>query len=232
MRRHRDGYTTVELLVVVGILALSAGLLLPAVQRVRLAAARVACSSNCRQYALASLSFEAQRGRLPALGGPCGHSWTADLTPHLDRMTDGRPGPLRCPAKDHADPRRSDYGAADSRLKGFVAVGPVGVRAVEVRDGMSHTLAFAELWAVPGEETPWCWDEPTRGVPAHVSRHARTTSCPPRRDGPGAMADHFAFGGPHPGGVVAGFGDGSCRPVGYDVAPSIWRALGTRAGRD
>lgn len=232
MRRTRPAFTLIELLVSVAIVALLVGLSLPAVQKARQAAELAACKSNCRQYPLAALAFEAKTGRLPAMGGPCGYGWAYDLTPHLDRMNDGTPGPLRCPAKDRADPRRSNYGAADSRLRGFVAAGSLGCRLVEVRDGTSHTLAFAEVWVVPGEMTPWCWDEPTRGVPAHVSRHARTTSVTPQTDGPGVAEDHFGFGGPHPHGVVSGFGDGSVRVIGYGVDPAVWRAAGTRSGKE
>ena len=150
MSRNR-GFTLVELLVIIAIIAVLIGLLIPAVQKVRESASRTRCRNNLKQLSLACLHYESANGRFPygrKYDNWNSYTWTQLILPHIEQETVQRdyvtllsypyattfPGPN---GPMGADPSGRLQRAREARLPYFYCPSDVGPSGSELGNPVS-----------------------------------------------------------------------------------------------
>lgn len=251
-QNNRTGFTLISLLVILGMIAILLGLLIPAVQRVREAAARTNCVNNFKQICLAVHSCaDVYKGNLPPTVG----SFTFGeesmgtvfffLLPYLDqnelyRKAAGHswkngtlsvPLPVFiCPSDESAPP--------DNRFKGWLATSNYTANYLvfkqggahmpkTFRDGTSNTIMFSERYQMCNGQ-PHAWGYSTIHTWAPMFMYYNQGKFQTRPEQMHCLSTLAQS--PHQGGISVGMGDASVRFVSDMVSPETWYHASTPAG--
>ena len=171
---RRLAFTLIELLVVMAIISVLMGLLLPAVQKVREAAARTQCMNNLKQIGLACHNYETSAGSFP---NDFVTSFYTEILPYVeqgnqqDNVRNRGPslaGPIKiflCPTRRAAGVGKTDYAGVQDPSFWLVSQGP----------GFESVL-YGASWTWTNQQGPYTPTPRPKGVAASTVTSADGTS--------------------------------------------------------